>query len=145
MANGYRRISLFNHEIVVPNVPLREEVDVHLIPDRERGALEIRIWWNSRMVHSVAYPLKGFPRVHFSSFPNNSENSFSLCPTACPVSPTPSTWYNWQSDNFVCQFFGNRQCHFLPFLALTLFIKPGYLAYRLFLAKTPLCKFYQFW
>ena len=65
MVNGYRRISLFTHEIVVPNVPLREEVEVHLIPDRERGALEIRIWWNSRMVHSAAYPLKEFPRVHF--------------------------------------------------------------------------------
>ena len=33
MVNGYRRISLFNHEIPVPNVPLREEVEVHLIPD----------------------------------------------------------------------------------------------------------------
>jgi len=63
--NGYRKISLSNHEIVVPNVPLREEVEVHLTPDTSRGALEIRIWWNNRMVHSVAYPLKEFPRVHF--------------------------------------------------------------------------------
>jgi len=65
MVNGYRRISLFNHEIVVPNVPLREEVEVHLVPDARREILEVRIWWNSRMVHSVAYPLKEFPRVHF--------------------------------------------------------------------------------
>ena len=63
--NGYRKISLSNHEIVVPNVPLREEVDVHLIPDVERDALEVRIWCDNRMVHSVAYPLKEFPRVHF--------------------------------------------------------------------------------
>ena len=63
--NGYRKISLFNHEIVVPNVPLREEVEVHLTPDTSREALEIRIWWNNRMVHSVVYPLKEFPRVHF--------------------------------------------------------------------------------
>ena len=63
--NGYRKISLFNHEIVVPHVPLREEVEVHLIPDKERGTLEVRIWWNNRMVHSVAYPLRDFPRVHF--------------------------------------------------------------------------------
>ena len=59
--NGYRKISLFNHEIVVPNVPLREEVEVHLVPDIARDVLEIRIWWNNRMVHSVAYPLKDFP------------------------------------------------------------------------------------
>ena len=55
----------FNHEIVVPNVPLREEVEVHLIPDPERGALDVRIWWNNRMVQSVTYPLREFPRVHF--------------------------------------------------------------------------------
>jgi hypothetical protein len=65
MVNGYRRISLFNHEIEVPNVSLREEVEVHLIPDKERGVLEIRIWWENQMVHSVAYPLSVFPRVHF--------------------------------------------------------------------------------
>ena len=63
--NGYRKISLSNHDIVVPNVPLREEVEVHLIPDVERGALEVRIWWENRMVQSVTYPLKEFPRVQF--------------------------------------------------------------------------------
>jgi hypothetical protein len=65
MVNGYRRISLFNQEIEVPNVSLREEVEVHLIPDRERNVLEIRIWWENRMVHSIAYPLNSFSRVHF--------------------------------------------------------------------------------
>ena len=65
MVNGYRRISLFNHEIVVPHVPLREEVEIHLVPDTEREALEVRIWWNNQMVQSVTYPLKESPRVHF--------------------------------------------------------------------------------
>ena len=65
MVNGYRKISLFNHEIEVPNVPLREEVEIHLVPDTGRNVLEVRIWWDNRMVHSVAYPLKDFPRVHF--------------------------------------------------------------------------------
>jgi hypothetical protein len=65
MVNGYRKISLFNHEIEVPNVPLREEVEIHLVPDTGRHVLEVRIWWDNRMVHSVAYPLKDFPRVHF--------------------------------------------------------------------------------
>ena len=63
--NGYRRISLFNHDIDVPNVPLREDVEVHLVPDQTSQALEIRIWWTNKMVHSVSYPLKDFPRVHF--------------------------------------------------------------------------------
>ncbi len=64
IVNGYRRISLFNHTIEVPNVPLREDVDVHLVPDVTKNIMEIRIWWNAKMVHSVAYPLQEF-RVHF--------------------------------------------------------------------------------
>jgi len=63
--NGYRRISLSNHAIPVPHVPLRDEVEAYLIPDAARGALEIRIWHDSRMVQSVTYPLKEFPGVHF--------------------------------------------------------------------------------
>ena len=65
MVNGYRRISLLNHEIEVPKAPLREEVEVHLIPDTMRGALNVRIWWENQMVHSVTYPLREFLGVHF--------------------------------------------------------------------------------
>ena len=65
MVNGYRKISLFNHEIPVPHVPLRENVEVHLTPDIRRDALEVRIWWDNRMVQSLTYPLREFPRVHF--------------------------------------------------------------------------------
>jgi len=64
MVNGYRRISLFNHKIEVPNVPLREYVEIHLIPNITRNVMDIRIWWNNKMVHSVSYPLTGF-KVHF--------------------------------------------------------------------------------
>ena len=62
--NGYRRISLFNHTIDVPNVPLREDVDVHLVPDEAKQLMSIRIWWANKMVHSLSLPLRGF-RVHF--------------------------------------------------------------------------------
>jgi len=62
--NGYRRISLFNHTIEVPNVPLYEEVEIHLVPDLLKQIMEIRIWWNDKMVHSVTYPLQEFT-VHF--------------------------------------------------------------------------------
>ncbi|MBM3120470.1 MAG: hypothetical protein FJ006_13170 [Chloroflexi bacterium] len=63
--NGYRKISVFNHDIPVPYVPLREEVEVHLIPDVERDVLEVRVWHDNLMVQSVTYPLQEFPRVHF--------------------------------------------------------------------------------
>jgi hypothetical protein len=65
MVNGYRKISLFNHEIAVPNVPLREHEGVHMIPDIQRETLEVRIWWDNRLVQSLTYSLKEFPRVQF--------------------------------------------------------------------------------
>ena len=64
MVNGYRRISLFNHTIEVPNVPIREYVDVHMVPDTLKQTMGIRIWWNNKLVHTVTLPLQGF-RVHF--------------------------------------------------------------------------------
>ena len=62
--NGYRRISLFKHIIEVPNVPLREDVEIHLTPDEPEQLMHIRIWWNKNMVHSLSLPLHGF-RVQF--------------------------------------------------------------------------------
>ncbi len=44
MVNAYRRISLFNHTIEVPNVPLRVYVDVHMVPDETKQLMHIRIW-----------------------------------------------------------------------------------------------------
>jgi len=64
IVNGYRRIALFNHEIEVPQVPLREEVELHLIPNTAKQVMEVRLWWNQKMVHSIHLPLAGL-RVHF--------------------------------------------------------------------------------
>jgi hypothetical protein len=65
MVKRYRKISLFNHEIAVPNIPLREHVEIHMIPYIQREALEVRIWWENRLVQSLTYSLKEFPRVQF--------------------------------------------------------------------------------
>lgn len=64
ITNGYGRISLFNHEIRVANVPLRQEVDVHLVPDPARNIMQVRIWFQNALAHSVDLPLEGFG-VHF--------------------------------------------------------------------------------
>jgi len=63
VVNGYRRISLFSHSIDVPRTDPYEEVEIHLVPDETRHAMEIRIWRKAEMVHSVNLPLDGF-RVH---------------------------------------------------------------------------------
>lgn len=57
IVNGYRRISLFNQDIEVPHVPLREDVELHLVPDLPNNALEVRIWFQHKMVHSLTMPL----------------------------------------------------------------------------------------
>jgi hypothetical protein len=62
--NGYRRISLFNQEIEVPNVPLREDVELHMIPNLAKQFLEVRIWWNNKLVHLIKLPLANI-KVHF--------------------------------------------------------------------------------
>jgi hypothetical protein len=62
--NGYRRISLFNHEIEIPNVPVHEDVELHLIPDTTKHALDVRVWFENKMVHSFSFPMAD-PTVHF--------------------------------------------------------------------------------
>ena len=64
IVDAYRRISLFNHKIEVPKVPLREEVDIRLIPDVDRDRMHVRIWYKQKMVRSLDLPLANF-RVHF--------------------------------------------------------------------------------
>lgn len=62
--DGYRRISLFNHRIDLPQVPFYEEVELHLLPDPIHQFIEVRIWWNQRLVHSLNLPFAD-SRVHF--------------------------------------------------------------------------------
>jgi hypothetical protein len=64
MVNAYRRVTVYGHEIEVPHVELREQVDVHLAPDIDKSVMEIRIWWEQKMVHAVTFPLGEFT-VHF--------------------------------------------------------------------------------
>ena len=64
IVNGYRKISFINQEIEVPHVLLRETVDLHVIPDMERRSLEVRIWWQKKMVRALHLPMPTTP-VHF--------------------------------------------------------------------------------
>ncbi len=55
--DGYCRITLFNHQVDLPQVPLHEDVELHLVPDPNRQVLEVRIWWDQKMVQSTNLPL----------------------------------------------------------------------------------------
>lgn len=60
--DGYRRISLDRHSIQVPKVEVREDVELHLVPDLTKNVLEVRIWFEDKMVHSVNLPLNEIRR-----------------------------------------------------------------------------------
>jgi hypothetical protein len=60
LLDGYRRISIDQRVIEVPKVEAREEVDLRLVPDLAKHVLEIRIWFQDKMVHSVNLPLHEF-------------------------------------------------------------------------------------
>jgi hypothetical protein len=60
--DGYRRISLDRHAIDVPKVDVREDVELHLVPDVPRNVVEVRIWFKDKMVHAVNLPLTEFRR-----------------------------------------------------------------------------------
>lgn len=62
--NAYRKISFFGVEIPTKADPYRE-VMIHLIPDIQRGIVEIRLWQQDNMVNKLIYPSTQFPQVHF--------------------------------------------------------------------------------
>jgi hypothetical protein len=62
IVDGYRRISLDRHVIEVPKVEVREDVELHLVPDMARNLCEVRIWFKDKMIHSVSLPLNEFSR-----------------------------------------------------------------------------------
>ena len=44
MVNSYRKISINNLELKVPNAPLHERIQLRIVPDRESGLSEVRFW-----------------------------------------------------------------------------------------------------
>lgn len=62
--NGYRKITLGGTQIEIPKVPIRDDVELHLVP-LSSSSIEIRIWYENKMVHSLTLPAAKFPSVHF--------------------------------------------------------------------------------
>ena len=44
MVNSYRKISINNLELKVPNAPLHKRIQLRIVPDRESGVSEVRFW-----------------------------------------------------------------------------------------------------
>jgi hypothetical protein len=50
VVNPYRKISFQNVEFKVPGVPIREKVQLRIVPDDEMNLAEIRFWYKSQLV-----------------------------------------------------------------------------------------------
>jgi len=50
VVNPYRRISFNNLELEASGVPIREKIQLRIIPDKESGMAEIRFWYNNKLV-----------------------------------------------------------------------------------------------
>ena len=54
VVNAYRKISLKKMDIAVPNVPLRQRVDLRIVPDIKTGISEIRFWHNRKLAGTAS-------------------------------------------------------------------------------------------
>ena len=50
VVNPYRKISFQNVEFKVSGVPIREKVQLRIVPDEETNLAEIRLWYKSQLV-----------------------------------------------------------------------------------------------
>jgi len=50
MVNSYRKISINNLELKVPGAPLHERIQLRIIPDRESGLSEVRLWHKDKFL-----------------------------------------------------------------------------------------------
>ena len=50
MVNSYRKISINNLELKVPEAPLHERIQLRLVPDKESGLTEVRFWHEDELL-----------------------------------------------------------------------------------------------
>lgn len=64
ITNGYRKISFAGSEFEIPKVPIREDVTLHLYP-LGTDSVEVRVWFDRKLVHTFTLPISQFRGVHF--------------------------------------------------------------------------------
>lgn len=63
--NAYRKISINKLELKVSGAPIREQVQLRIIPDKESGLAEIRLWYNNKLVGIQKAKNEDLNLVHF--------------------------------------------------------------------------------
>ena len=65
MVNSYRKVSINNLELRVPNAPLHQNIQLRVIPDRESGLSEVRFWHKGDFLGSQKVKNSELNLVHF--------------------------------------------------------------------------------
>lgn len=66
VSDGYRKISVGGHLLLIPGIEPRDEVDLHFVPDENKNQVEIRFWASGKLVHTANLPISSLNKmVHF--------------------------------------------------------------------------------
>lgn len=65
VVDAYRAISVQNLKIRVPIAPPKQTIQVHLVPDTEKQVVEVRLWWQNKLISSQVFKEQELPVVRF--------------------------------------------------------------------------------
>ena len=65
MVNSYRKISFNNMEIKVQGVHIGDTVNLRIVPDKNTGLAEIRLWCDNKLVGTLTVKNDTLNLVHF--------------------------------------------------------------------------------
>ena len=65
VVNAYRKISFNNLQLKAHGVPIREKVQLRIIPDKESELAEIRLWYENELVATQIVKNEDLNLVHF--------------------------------------------------------------------------------
>ena len=65
MVDSYRKISINNLELKVPEAPLHESIQLRITPDKESGISEVRFWHKDEFLGNQKVKNSGLNLVQF--------------------------------------------------------------------------------
>jgi len=67
VVNPYRKISFNNLEFKLSGVSVRDTIQLRIVPNRQKGTAEIRLWRDSDFLGTEKIRLQDVDLVHFST------------------------------------------------------------------------------
>lgn len=65
VVDAYRKIHLFGLDLKMPNTPIRQTVDVRMVPDMKNETVELRFWYRSEFVGTQTVKMTDLKGVQF--------------------------------------------------------------------------------